>query len=275
MEDIEIQMEVLDIENEENEELTFEEDVEEECNRCELCIVGRFLTEKNINTWATRTKLVVLWKPAMGINIKELKAGIFLYQFYHKDDMDRVLNNGPWTFDGALLVMNIVKMREDPVKVSLNEVDFWVQIHDLLVAYMTEMVGKQLRNFFGNFLHYDAKNNSSIWREFMRLRIRIDVRRPLKRKKKTVKKDKTAAVVNCKYEKLGDFCFICGLLSHTEQFGRKKLEVNTGEIIKDWGHWLRAPPRRAVGRNTSKWLREEGDGDWRRQKGKDNYDAEN
>lgn len=58
---------------------------------------------------------------------------------------------------------------------QLYEVDFWVQIHDLPVGYMTEMVGRQLGNFFGLFLEYDAKNNSSIWRGYMRLRIRIDV----------------------------------------------------------------------------------------------------
>ncbi|WOH08183.1 hypothetical protein DCAR_0727620 [Daucus carota subsp. sativus] len=190
MEDIEMQLEDLNIENEENEELVFDEGVEEECNRFELCIVGRFMTEKNINHRAMRTKLADLWKRAMGINIKELKSGIFLFQFYHKDDMNWVLSSGPWTFDGALLVMNTVKMGEDLVNVLLNEVDFWIQIHELPVGYMTEMVGKQLGNFFGTFLQYDAKNNSSIWREFMRIRIRVDVRKPLKRKKKIVKKKK-------------------------------------------------------------------------------------
>lgn len=151
----------------------------------------------------------------MGINIKDLKPGIFLFQFYHKDDMNWVVNNGPWTFDSALLMVNTVQTGEDPTKVSLHEVDFWIQIYELPVGYMSELVGKQLGNFFGTFLQYDSKNNSSIWREYMRVRIRLDVRKPLKRKKKIVKKDKSEVVVTCKYEKLGDFCFICGLLSHT------------------------------------------------------------
>lgn len=55
---------------------------------------------------------------------------------------------------------------------------------------MSEVVGKQLGNFFGNFIQYDLNNNSSIWREFMRLRIRVDIRKPLKRRKKICKKDK-------------------------------------------------------------------------------------
>lgn len=157
-----MQLAELDIENEENEELAFEEGLEEEVNRFELCLVGRFLTEKNINVRAMKSKLADLWKPAMGISIKDLKPGLFLFQFYHKDDMSWVMNNGPWTFDNALLVSNVVKAGEDPVKVSLVEVDFWIQIHDLPIGYMTEVVGKQLGNFFGVFLQYDTKNNSSI-----------------------------------------------------------------------------------------------------------------
>lgn len=157
-----MQMAEMDIANEENEEISFDEGVEEEVNRFELCIVGRFLTEKNINGRAMKTKLADLWKPAMCINIKDLKPGLYLYQFYHRDDMNWVMMNGPWTFDGALLVMNTVKTGEDPTKVSLVEVDFWIQIHDLPVGYMSEVVGKQLGNFFGSFLLYDTKNNSSI-----------------------------------------------------------------------------------------------------------------
>lgn len=49
MNDIEMQMEDMDIEDEENEELVFGDDIEEEKNRFDLCLVGRFLTEKNIN----------------------------------------------------------------------------------------------------------------------------------------------------------------------------------------------------------------------------------
>lgn len=186
-----------------------------------------------------------------------------------------VINNGPWTFNSALLVMNIVKAGEDPVKVALHEVDFWIQIYDLPVGYMTKPVGKQLDNFFGSFLQYDAKNNLSIWRVFMRVRIRVDVRKPLKRKKKIVKKDNSEVVVNCKYEKLGDFCFICGMLSHTERFCKKKFESRSEAVIKEWGHWLRAPPRRAVEGGRSKWLREEDDGDWGRKEGKGNHGVEN
>lgn len=134
----------------------------------------------------------------------------------------------------------------------LFEVEFLIQVYDLPVGYMSESIGKQLGNFFGTFVHYDSSNNSSIWREFMRLRIKVDARRPLKRKKKICKKDKTGVVVHCKYEKLGEFCFVCGLLSHTKGFCPKRLMVGNDAVSRDWGRWLRAPTRRVAGGSRSK-----------------------
>lgn len=54
-------------------------------------------------------------------------------------------------------------------------------------------------------------------------------------------------------------------VSHTKRFFQKKLEIVNEEISKDWGPWLRAQPRKAMGSSRSKWLRDEGDGDWGRQ----------
>lgn len=52
----------LSIEEEENEELVFEGNVEEQGSRYELYLVGRFLTEKNINIRQMKTKMVDVWK---------------------------------------------------------------------------------------------------------------------------------------------------------------------------------------------------------------------
>lgn len=268
--DIENQMAVLDIEDEENAELTFEGDIEEEVNKYELCLIGRYLTEKNINNRAMQTKMADVWKPAMGVNIKEIESGIYLFQFYHREDLNWVLQGGSWSFDNAMLVINIIPPGEDPLKVPLWHLRIWVQIHELPAGFMSETVGKQLGNFFGEFLEYDAKNNSSIWREYMRVKIRLDVRKPLKRKKKITRKNGTEFIVHCKYERLGDFCFKCGSVSHTERFCRKFLDRKDEDGTKEWGSWLRAPPRRAAGQGRSKWLRDEGDIDWAAKVGKDN-----
>lgn len=59
-----------------------------------------------MNVRAMKSKLADIWRPVHGINIKDMKPGIFLFQFYHVDDMQWVMNGGPWSFDGAMLVVN-------------------------------------------------------------------------------------------------------------------------------------------------------------------------
>lgn len=208
----------------------------------------------------------------MGINIKEIDSGIFLFQFYHHEDLSWVLNGGPWSFDNAMLIVSKIPAGEEPLNVSLWSIEMWIQIHDLPKGFMYEAVGKQLGDFFGEFITYDAKNNSSIWMEYMKIKIKMDFRKPLKRKKKIRRKNGTEFTVHCKYERLGDFYFECGLMSHTERFCRKAMENRGDEAQKDWGGWLRAPPRRVANQNRSKWWRDKNDGDWEARFGRQNND---
>lgn len=99
---IEEQLTEMNIEEEENEGFAFEEDIVENVNKYELCLVGRFLTEKNVNSRTMKTKIADLWKPTMGINIKELEQGIFLFQFY--------------TRKTSMLIVDSIPPGEDPVK---------------------------------------------------------------------------------------------------------------------------------------------------------------
>lgn len=146
-----------------------------------------------------------------------------------------MLNGGPWSFDNMMLVLAVIPPCENPVKVPLYFINMWIQVHDLPSGFMTETVGKQLGNFFGEFIMYDHKNDSSLWRDCMRVKIRLDVRLPLKRKKKITNRDGKEFVVQCKYERLGEFCFICGMVSHTDRFCRKFLESSNEVLVKEWG----------------------------------------
>lgn len=253
---------------EENMGFILEGEVDETINRYELCLVGRLLTEKGVNTKIMKSRIADIWRPSMGLNIKDLEQGMFLFQFFRKEDMQWVTNGGPWSFDNAMLALEKIAAGENPAKITPCFVSIWIQLYNLPIGYMLETVGKQLGNFFGEFLEYDARNNTSIWRDCMRVRIKIDVRKPLKRKKKIIKKDGTEITVECKYERLGEFCFSCGLVTHTDRFCRLNIAGEESKV-KDWGSWLRAPPRRVAGQTQSKWLRNENDDTWEDRIGRD------
>lgn len=46
--------------------------------------------------------------------------------------------------------------------IPLYKGPFWIRVHDVLVGFMSEDVGKSLENFIGEFLEYDSHNKHLI-----------------------------------------------------------------------------------------------------------------
>ncbi|KAL2929019.1 Heat shock 70 kDa protein cognate 5 [Bienertia sinuspersici] len=95
----------------------------------------------------------------------------------------------------------------------------------------------------GGFIEFDEADPLGL-KNFMRLKVLIDVKKPLRRGVKIVTKQNSTKWVDIKYERLGVFCYFYGRLGHvdrdcaqfTEEEGLNK------EVIYKYGPWLRAPP---------------------------------
>ncbi|KAH1106692.1 hypothetical protein J1N35_010460, partial [Gossypium stocksii] len=61
---------------------------------------------------------------------------------------------------------------------------FWVQVHDLLIDFLSESMAKQWRVILGTFVYYDPKSIMQGIKGFMRTSVCLDVRIPLKYQKK-------------------------------------------------------------------------------------------
>ncbi|KAK6144379.1 hypothetical protein DH2020_021199 [Rehmannia glutinosa] len=73
----------LSLHDEEEEGIFLDEDEEHQINQdFSLCLIGRFLTEKGINTFVMKNRLANIWRPSKGINIKEIGAQHYLFRFY-------------------------------------------------------------------------------------------------------------------------------------------------------------------------------------------------
>lgn len=229
-----------------------------------LCLVGRFLVDGVIDFVAMKQTLAALWRPGRGVYIREVEPNIYLFQFYHEVDIKRVLEGSPWSFNRKALIISRMQDGDVPRGVSLNNIDLWVQVHDLRVGFMTERVLKEVGNYIGVFVESCSKNFHSIWKEYLRVRVSIDVTRPLKRRMKIRSSGAEWFWINFKYENVPTFCFICGIMGHSEKFCSRLFEVPEAEITKPYGVWMRAPLRRQTQLIASKWLRKDGvEGDWK------------
>ncbi|XP_037494734.1 uncharacterized protein LOC119370531 [Jatropha curcas] len=259
---ISVQMANLSVTGEEDDVLVFVEDEELSTGSdTSLCLVGHFLTDKTINFQAMKQTLASLWRPFMGMLVNEEGNGFFRFQFYHKVDVDRVLDMAPWTFNNQLLILGRVEGNTTLSEIPLFETPLWVQIHKLDDGFMIERVAVRLGNELGSFLDSDPNNFTGPRRSYMRLKYLHDVRNPIRQTLKLRAKAGNWFYPTLAYERLPSICFLCGFLGHTERFCRKLLNEGSVSLVRKFGPEIRVSNRRSL-RIGERWLREETCGSW-------------
>lgn len=101
------------------------------------------------------------------------------------------------------------------------------------------------------------------WNEFRErdtslscMRVQLDVRQPLRRKKKVSFNLGNISYVTFKYERLMLFSFFCGRLGHSDSFCQIKMDLGFEVGSMTWDLSLRAQTRRALAMHNI-WLRED------------------
>jgi len=105
--------------------------------------------------------------------------------------MQYVLDDGHWSFDNYTLVCRQVKDSVLPGDVPLDSIDMWVQLHDVPISYISSAILEQIGNYLGRYVKSDERFAGTPWLDFYRIRVALPVNKPLKRRMKLLKRDKT------------------------------------------------------------------------------------
>lgn len=219
-----------------------------------LTLVGQFVTEKTIKFNVMRDTMASTWRPGKGVNIMEVSMNLYLFQFFHEVDMNRILDDGPWSFEQSLLVLKKLPPHTSPFNIQMKTADFWVQAHNLPMNFFTSKVSEIIGNTLGEFIMADKKNFEGGWKSFLRVRARIDITMPLRRKMKMKRIGGEAFWVDFRYERLPNFCFLCGLIGHTERYCQRMFDGVTDDTERLFGNWLRTAGRRPSTNYDNPWL---------------------
>lgn len=107
---------------------------------------------------------------------------------------------------------------------------------------MSEEMTRQLGNFIGRFLEYDATIITRGIKKFMRIKVCLDIRSPLKIRRRVIYGRDKSTYATFQYERLSLFCFMCGRIRHGESFCLLRLMTRTHVTKMGWDLSLRAPP---------------------------------
>nr|GLL37714.1 uncharacterized protein LOC109159904 [Ipomoea trifida] len=108
--------------------------------------------------------------------------------------------------------------------------------------------------FIGRVIKMDDRNFDGSMRVFFRVRIELEVAKPLKKGMRVKKDDGEWAKVDFKYERLPTFCFICGILGNGDRFCQKRPRGESATSVKSYGPELRAGNRRNIPVAGQKWV---------------------
>lgn len=189
------------------------------------------------------------------MEIHDLGNYRYSFVFFHTLDLQKVVEGGPWSFEQSMLVCHCLSKNEDPHSVPLREVDIWVQLYDVPKGFISETILKSIGDSFGCYIKSDPANFNNAWKDHLRIRVTMDITKPLKRRMKLKRDANNWNWINFKYERLSSFCFVCGKIGHSDR-DCNVVYANPGKLVeRAYGVWLRAPTRTNKIGAGARWLR--------------------
>lgn len=127
-----------------------------------------------------------------------------------------VLATEPWSFDKHVVFLQHYDFSVPKKNLKITNLKFWVQMHGLpmsmLEAETTIELGGTIRRVSSS-----EDTNELVGGDFLRARVEIDVLKPLYRGRQVGLNNNEEVWVFFKYEKLYNFCYWCGKVSHADK----------------------------------------------------------
>lgn len=180
--------------------------------------MGKLFSEKLAHPDSMEQALGRVWCPLRGIDCKALGENKFLFIFHQASGKKKTLEEGPWNLLKELVVVADLDETKTLDELEFNFIPIWVQVSQLPLGMMNARTAEAIGDEIGEFLEANADDGCVVIGRFLRIKVRIDIRKPLMQGV-TVIADSNGLERWCPlaYEHLPDFCYICGLLGHTDK----------------------------------------------------------
>ena len=184
-----------------------------------------------------------LWRSRNGFQVRNLGNHMVLFVFYNKEEVEKVIQSEPWSFDKHLMVLERYDKNNLVKEFQFNKTTFWVQVHGLPIKFMNVRAAAKICEVLGTVLP-STNQQETEGGNFVRIRVSLDVTIPLCRGRLvSIGRDKEVWV-SFKYERLLNSCYWCSCFDHDNKDCEKWLN-SEGTLTPDqrlFGPTLRAAP---------------------------------
>jgi hypothetical protein len=206
--------------------------------------IAKVHTNRGFSPSALFADMRSAWNPAQEVAWRKIEDNLFTIQFACLGDWNKATKQGPWVFRNQAVMIEEYDGFSNPKSVVLDKIMVWAQVLKLPDMLLKEPVIRGMCRNMGEIKEIQVKLPAGYVGEFVRLQVRIDVKKKLTRFV-SVTKDKQKEWYQLKYEKLPTFCHNCGHLGHWHE------ECGDGvhdESNFEWGEFILAGGGRGQGR---------------------------
>ncbi|KAJ1382959.1 Zinc finger, CCHC-type [Sesbania bispinosa] len=211
-------------------------------------LVGRILTGKPLNRAAVKEILAQAWRLNEELQISDMGPDVFLFQFQEAKQAKKVLEDGPWYVMGHLLSLQTWVPEVSVFEVNYDYVSFWIQLHGLPLEYMNTRNAIKVAKLLGEVVSVEnTLVEGHLLRPFMRVRVQVNIKKPLVTGFWLLRKDLPKKWIFIKYERLQGFCYNCGVIGHDNKKCSKEKEMAAFNQSKPrYGPNLGVPQARSI-----------------------------
>lgn len=165
----------------------------------------------------------------------------FQFIFKDKTGLDKVKLGTPWLYDRYLLSIHPWEAGLESDSPIFHESNMWVQVWNIPLHWLSKDVGRKIGHALGGILDIRIPENGSKEGQYMRLKVKINITKPLLRGK-WIKLGSETIWVELKYENLPYICYYCGVLRHNDKTCiQREQDVRSRNLRSNqFGTWLRA-----------------------------------
>ena len=144
-------------------------------------LAGKFFTKQILNVNAMARTFKPLWKPIRELKIRDIGENILLFEFEDQLDLERVLEFEPLSYDKHLVAFQKATDFEPVPFLDYSCTTFWLQIHNVPEKSLTTKTGEAIGNSLGSVIQVADSEDDGSGGEFLRVRVKIDISKPLPR----------------------------------------------------------------------------------------------
>ena len=215
----------------------------EEQAELEHVLAVKFLTKRALNIDAIAKTFTPLWRAKNGFKIQKEGDHVVLFTFDDKSELEKIVAAKPWSFDKHIMVLQNYDKEVDLTEMEFKWVTFSVQVHDIPIRFRNKQVAERICEAIGK-VNVRFDDNESEGDGFIRIRVTIDVSKPLCQGRVISLDSGKELWVPFKYERLPNMCYWCGCLTHDDKDCEQWVESegSLSNESKQFRPWIRTPP---------------------------------